>query len=339
MARSDHSLRSHPAAREDEAPAPLMVHRSVGGGLDSLLGALDEIRALEDTDLVLRRAVELARDRIGIKRAGIFVLDRNSNLMLGTWGMDLACTVVDEHHVLYDLGGTDLEALRRSEDEGAHFTVFENCPIVEHRTGQSRIAGLGWVAKTPIWATHGSIGMMFNDAALTGDAVDEVKQAYLAILCSLLGTMLDPEPRRLARHAAAPGESLEARLVASILGMLDRDPKMSGKEIAAALDTSLSRVCRIFKTLTGTSLVEYRNQLRLDRFRTLLEGDRPNFCLAAREAGFGSYAQCHRVFRARLRMSPRQYLRPANGDRCFRAHGGPGGRSGTTMVGRGRAPQ
>jgi AraC-like DNA-binding protein len=289
-------------------PAPQMVQRFAPSGLATLLSALDELRALDDTDSILRRAIELARDRIGLRRAGLFVFDRLRNLMLGTWGMDLSCAVIDEHHVIYDLVGTDLEALRRSEDGGAPFTVFDNCPIIEHQGGEARIGGRGWVAKTPIRSTHAAIGMMFNDAALTGDPVDEVKQAHAAILCSMLGTMLDPMRGWLGRRTSAPGDSVNQRLVATTIGMLKRNPGLGGKEIASALNVGLSRLGRVFKILVGVSLVEYRNRLRLDRFEELLDGGCTNLRTAALDAGFGSYAQFYRVFRARLHASPREYL-------------------------------
>ena len=40
-----------------------------------------------------------------------------------------------------------------------------------------------------------------------------------------------------------------------------------------------------------------------------------NLLQAALDSGFGSYAQFHRVFRARLQATPREYLRPGGGDR------------------------
>jgi len=285
----------------------MLAERFARGKLASVLDALDEIRGIDDTDLVFRRAIELARDRIGLKRVGIFVLDPSRDLMRGTWGMDLSCSVVDEHHIVYDLCETDREALRRAADEGAHFTVFENCPIVEHHGGETRIAGRGWVAKTPIRSKEGAIGMMFNDAGLTGAPVDEANQTCAAILCSVLGTLLDPKQIRLGRHPLPARESPGERLVSSAMGMLDRDPGIGGKEIAAALNLSLSRVARVFKMTTGMSLVEYRNRLRLDRFAVLVHRGETKLLDAAREAGFGSYSQFHRVFRARLHASPRDY--------------------------------
>ena len=105
---------------------------------------------------------------------------------------------------MYDLSETDREAFRRAEEEGAHFTVFENCPIVEHHQGETRVAGRGWVACTPIRSTRAPIGMMFNDTGLSGEPVDEAKQAHAAILCSLLGTLLDPVRGSLGDGAARP---------------------------------------------------------------------------------------------------------------------------------------
>ena len=298
------------------APAPRAMSRSSRGRMASLLMALDEIRFLKDTDLVLRRAIELARDRIGLKRVGIFLLDPARNVMLGTWGMDLSCSVVDEHQVIYDLCETDQEALRRSADERMHFSVFENCPIIEHHRGETRVAGRGWVAKTPIRSRDAAIGMMFNDAGLTGAPFDEAKQAQAAVLCMMLGSMLDPVRGLPGRHRAGPlFESAGHALVSSTVEISD------------------SRLGRMFKAVKGVSLVDYRNRLRLERFVALLDRGGTNLLEAALEAGFGSYSHFHRVFRAQLHATPREYLRPSGGERGsprlldrvdFGSHGGRG---------------
>jgi AraC-like DNA-binding protein len=292
-----------------------VVERSSHGNLASLLAALDEVRTLDDADTVLRRAVELARDGIGLKRVGVFLLDPSRNLMLGTWGMDISSAVIDEHHVVYDLCDTDREALRRSEGRGPAFTVFDNCPIIEHQGGETRVAGRGWVAKTPIRTKLGAIGMMFNDAGLTGAPIDEAKQTQAAILCSMLGTVLDPVRGWLGRRPMQLSESPGQSLVSATIEMLHRDPALGGKEIAAALEVSHSRLFRTFKTRMGMSLVDYRNRLRLDRFAGLMDRGCTNLLEAALEAGFGSYAQFHRVFRARVHASPRDYLTPASLER------------------------
>jgi AraC-like DNA-binding protein len=293
----------------EQAPVPTVVDQAVHGRLAALLAAFDEILALDGTDAILRRAAELAIERIGLKRAGIFLLDRQRNAMLGTWGTDIAGTIVDEHHIMYDVSDTDKEAFRRAEELGAHFTVFDNCPIVEHHKGETRVIGRGWVACTPIRSTRAPIGMMFNDTGVSGEPVDEAKQAHAAILCSLLGTILDPVRGSLGQSSPSTSEeSASRRLVTTTVAMLAKDPAMGGKQIAAKLDLSLSRLARVFKAEMGMSLVEYRNRLRLDRFEVLLDRGRTNLLEAALAAGFGSYAQFHRVFRALRHMTPREYL-------------------------------
>jgi transcriptional regulator GlxA family with amidase domain len=55
----------------------------------------------------------------------------------------------------------------------------------------------------------------------------------------------------------------------------------------------------------GASLVEYRNRLRLRGFFDQVEGGETNLIRAALAAGFGSYAQFHRVYRQLVGGTPR----------------------------------
>jgi AraC-like DNA-binding protein len=291
-----------------DLPTPAVVPQEPPPGLASLLSVFDELLALDDPDAVLRRTVELARQRIGLARVGIFLLDRSRDLMLGTWGSDLAGGIVDEHHVMYAVNDLDREAFRRAHEEGAHFTIYDQCPIVEHGKRETRVLGRAWVASTPIRSARGMIGMMFNDEGLSEAPVDAVKQGLAAILCSLLGIVLDP--LRTGQHPgmAGTGDSPARRLVADAAALLADDPGIGGKEIAERLEISLSRLTRVFKATMGISLVEYRNRLRLHRLDLLVARGGTNLLKAALASGFGSYAQFHRVFRALRGMTPREYV-------------------------------
>jgi transcriptional regulator GlxA family with amidase domain len=78
--------------------------------------------------------------------------------------------------------------------------------------------------------------------------------------------------------------------------------------MAQRLEITPARLARVFKTEMGMSLVAYRNRMRLDRFDRLLDsGGGSNLLEAALAAGFGSYAQFHRVFRAVHGIAPRTY--------------------------------
>lgn len=63
-----------------------------------------------------------------------------------------------------------------------------------------------------------------------------------------------------------------------------------------------------FRRQVGVSLVDYRNRIRVERFLGLVEQGGGNLLAAALEAGFGSYAQFHRVFRHLLGAMPKEYL-------------------------------
>ena len=122
------------------------------------------------------------------------------------------------------------------------------------------------------------VGMMYNDAGMTGAPIDDVKQSQAAVLRSMVGTALDLACRR-------------------------------GHSLGAQLHLSASRVARVFKAEMGMSLVQYRNRLRLERFSSLLDERGSNLLEAALAAGFGSCAQFHRVFLAERAVTPGKFLR------------------------------
>lgn len=73
---------------------------------------------------------------------------------------------------------------------------------------------------------------------------------------------------------------------------------------------SPSQLSRVFAKQIGMSIVEYRQRVRLDRFREIFRrGGRYNMIQAALRAGFGSYPQFHRVFKRHFGFSPAEYRR------------------------------
>ncbi len=76
-------------------------------------------------------------------------------------------------------------------------------------------------------------------------------------------------------------------------------------DLAREAGLSPSHLSRTFKAQTGMSITRFRNQRRLERFRALYGDGRHTTTLAAAlEAGFGSYAQFFRVFRAETGTTP-----------------------------------
>jgi AraC-like DNA-binding protein len=82
------------------------------------------------------------------------------------------------------------------------------------------------------------------------------------------------------------------------------------EQLAATCGASAAWLSRLFRLQMGVSLVEYRNEYRMERFFDLYrDGYEKNITQAAFEAGFGSYAQFHRVFRKRVGYAPAELRR------------------------------
>ena len=103
--------------------------------------------------------------------------------------------------------------------------------------------------------------------------------------------------------------------VETVARLLRADPEAGDlATLARAARLSSSHLSRIFKQQTGVSISRFRNQQRLQRFLRLYgSGRRTTALAAALEAGFGSYAQFHRVFREQTGRNP-SALRTAAAD-------------------------
>jgi AraC-like DNA-binding protein len=78
--------------------------------------------------------------------------------------------------------------------------------------------------------------------------------------------------------------------------------------MAERLGLSGPYLSELFKSQTGMTLSEYRNKQRLRRFLEIdARREQMSMLAAALQAGFGSYAQFHRVFRQLMGISPAQY--------------------------------
>ncbi len=289
---------------------------SGGTGPADILSAADELVTYRDLDVVLRRAVELGRDRIGLERTTLFLYDETGERLCGTWGTGLKGETTDEHHLYFNAGFHHREATAQAIAGVARWMVFSDAPLIVDVDGEPRVAGHGWNVITPILGRRGPLGLYCNDSARTGSPVSEALQMQTAIFCRILGGVIED---LRAGSEVLPWKSLLARLprvgdddrdslVISVVHALHQDPSLSGRELAKRFAVSASKLTHAFKEEMGVSLVEYKNRLRLERFLNLVAPGGGNLMQAALDAGFGSYAQFHRVFRELLDATPREYI-------------------------------
>lgn len=85
---------------------------------------------------------------------------------------------------------------------------------------------------------------------------------------------------------------------------------LSLEELASRAGLSAHRLSRLFKQQTGVALVDFRNRQRVEKYLQIYgTGQRRTMLDAALEAGFGSYAQFHRVFKRVTGRSPGEQRR------------------------------
>lgn len=273
-----------------------------------MLAAADELAACHELHAMARRAVELARECIGLERVALYVQDPpGSRVLRGTYGTGATGETTDERGLSHECDTAHWDALLQVHQLRARWLYYDQAPHIEQQPGSSVVMGHGWLVVTPLVSEGELLGVVYNDAALTHSAMDEGKQVRLAVFCSLLANLIHARRGR-AGWQTAPSESEQSPVVRRVLEALNQNVLVGARSLAGEMSISPGHLTRVFRTEMGVSLVEYRNRLRIERFFTLVERGGDNLLAAALSAGFGSYAQFHRVFRKVVGTTPREYI-------------------------------
>ena len=169
--------------------------RTLSKGLHTVIRAVNELGKCPDVDSLCRRAVELAREHLGIERCAV-LLDAG-DCVRGTYGTDLSGGTTDEHAYRDEKGEFWGDFHTRKARESAWFRIERDHTEWD---GQRPVpCGRGWVVITPILSSSGeAIGVFTNDRAVSGGPLDEVAQDILAVYCSHLGPIIDRKQAEVA---------------------------------------------------------------------------------------------------------------------------------------------
>ncbi len=108
-------------------------------------------------------------------------------------------------------------------------------------------------------------------------------------------------------HTEAGTESFHnlSPFIADCLSLINHDPSMDGTALANKLSCSRSYLSRLFRKECHISLHDFRNRVRIELFMALHhQYPEQDLLSLALQAGFGSYAQFHRVFSQYHQCSP-----------------------------------
>jgi AraC-like DNA-binding protein len=176
--------------------------------------------------------------------------------------------------------GTDHELIRSSEDVA--LWVFE----------LNEVAALPWLAQPRVLSLE-----------------LDWKKAVIAAARRLWLRPSQQETRSLQQHLwgafssfqEAPAPSHPAALHPAVVRAKRVceacvDEELDVARLSRESGLSASRLAHLFAEQVGVTPLQYRNFARVQHFIRTYNGDERNLLQAALEAGFGSYAQFHRVF-------------------------------------------
>jgi AraC-like DNA-binding protein len=278
--------------------------------LTKIIGAIDRLAQVEDVNQLVREAVEFARDELQIERVCIYLVESTQPeiVMRGTWGTSDRGVTTDERGLAHIYAREDFELLRALHSRGE---LWEYRSLESQSTDRRRLPWTredrDWLATTPLVAAREIVGVFYNDTAISKAALEPAKQAKLAVFGSLLAGVARERLSRQSVDRGHPPVPKTSRFIHKVLYDLEREPQLTGEQLAERFRVSAGHLARTFKAEVGTSLVEYRNRLRLDRFFAAMRQSPPSLHEAAISAGFGSYAQFLRVHRQITGLAPREY--------------------------------
>jgi PAS domain-containing protein len=159
-------------------------------GQRGILVAANELMQVADNDAFYRRAVELAREQLGLERCGLWVQMEESDKIRGTFGTNRQGRTVDESYVVRPKGPAWLELERTVAMGEPHWVKLAGHPHVQIEEARVVEIGHGWVVATPVFGGRKLLGVLFNDTALSGAPLDETRQELLFVYCAMLGSLL-----------------------------------------------------------------------------------------------------------------------------------------------------
>ena len=180
---------------------------------------------------------------------------------------------------------------------------------------------MSYTANTPLrrqirsqLARHGAVTRQLSEVSVT-----RLKKQFQMLELAIDTGQREARARKdlllsaWAEHCQATSvdEGVLHPIVERAVRTLKETPTLNSMETLARMcGASSSWLSRLFRQQMGVSLVDFRNRHRIERFFELYrERPQQNIMDLASVAGFGSYAQFHRVFRKTLGFRPAELQR------------------------------
>ena len=167
---------------EEALRASEEAERRFSAQMTALHEVSNELSKVDSVDELCRRTVELGRGRLGFDRLGVWLMDKDSGFVMGTYG-------VDENGQLRDERGSRwaIESDTVIADIATHkkrLVVFTDHPL---RNDELEIVGRGMNATAALWDGEEIIGLLSTDNLLQGQPITEHQCELLTLYAATLG--------------------------------------------------------------------------------------------------------------------------------------------------------
>jgi signal transduction histidine kinase/PAS domain-containing protein len=154
------------------------------------------------------KAVKLGMERLNFDRISIWHRAPNSNMMIGTYGVDEDGIIRNEHHIQWEYTGTDIMEFasgnRRPLVVNAHSEIYDH---------QSQIIGYGWHISVPLLNRGEFIGYMAADNYINRLPLQEYQTELLHLYGVTIGHLAALQLERDIIHERELELALEQRRV------------------------------------------------------------------------------------------------------------------------------
>jgi len=185
------------------------------------LEAVGELMECPDSDTLYRRAVELARERLGIERCALYLMD--GDRLRGTYGTDSEGRTTDERGLRTPVNESWMSDLKQAAGRELPWNVEHDTELTALENGDVVVLGQGWAAETVLAARGEPIAVLWNDSALSGAPPSQTRQWILSLYCSVLATLIQRRRAEESRGRMADGLERVVRAAAELMESPDPD--------------------------------------------------------------------------------------------------------------------
>ncbi len=157
------------------------------GHLQAVLAAADELIGSPDLATLCRRAVELARERLGLERCGLFLLEGDPPLLRAVAGTDPEGRTTADGTWTMAVEPPLLEFVSAPPGGGTRWRIDRDAPL----RYRGAVVGCGDHATTLLHTGRQKVGTLVNDNLFSGAPLDETRQEAVALYGSLLAHIIE----------------------------------------------------------------------------------------------------------------------------------------------------